>query len=198
MPRHYLRGNRISCFCFLCQSNHWRSLKSIPAAFQNGPGGAGGGKRGGGHQLRSAIVCLRKRRRGSPPPPRPLPALTSSLLLVHQPHNGVTSKISCAGLSQAGPPTPTVFSAGPGCVEGQPGGGRDPIFNRRFVSSQQFLLFPPSLSSTQPLHKSQPPPSFDKMPGGAGWRGGEGVAEKMRAVCHVPVSKEQIHLYHSY
>lgn len=84
---------------------------------------------------------------------------------------------------------------------GQPGRGRNLVFNRRFVSSQQLLLFffPLSLlSSTQPQRKRQPPPSFDKMPGGTGWRGGEGAAEKMHAVCHVPVSKEQIHLYRSF
>lgn len=88
--------------------------KAFPLPFKTALEGQGGGKRGGGHQLRSAIVCLRKRRRGSPPLPQPLPAHTSSLLLIHEPHNGVTSKISCAGLSQAGLPTPTLFSADTG------------------------------------------------------------------------------------
>lgn len=142
MPRHYLRGNRISCFCFLCQSNHWRSLKSIPAAFQNGPGGAGGGTRGGGHQLHSAIVCLRKRRRGSPPPPRPLPALARSLLLIHQPHNGATSKISPSGLIvPSWSPPPRASSVPARRVEGQPEEGGTRFFNRRFVSSRGLLLF---------------------------------------------------------
>lgn len=98
-----------------------------------------GGKRGGGHQLRSAIVCLRKRRRGSPPLPGPLPALTSSLLLVHKPHNGATSKISPAGLSQAGRPPPQMSSILIQGVEGQPRGGRDTSLSR-FVLSQQLLL----------------------------------------------------------
>lgn len=196
MPRHYLRGNRISCFCFLCQSNHWRSLKSIPAAFQNGPGGAGGGKtRGGGHQLRSAIVCLRKKEATrlpstatAAPCPRPAPSSSPTSRTM-----GQFPKLAQPDCPRAGPPpTPSLFSADPGCRR-TTWRGRDPLFNRRFVSSQQLLLFFfPSLSSGgfNLCAKGSPHPRLTACQA----LQDEGVGA-MRAAPHPPLPKEQIHLH---
>lgn len=140
MPRHYLRGNRISCFCFLCQSNHWRSLKSIPAAFQNGPGGAGGESEGEGTSCVQLLFVLE---RGDQAPhhrqgrslPSPVP---SSLSMSHT--MGQLPKLAVPDCPRLPPPPPQISSVLIQGVEGQPRGGRDMILNR-FVLSQQLLLF---------------------------------------------------------
>lgn len=104
-----------------------------------------GGENARGRAPAAFCYCLPSKERGDEAPQhrhgRSLPS-PRSLLLAHQPHNGAISKISPAGLSQgrSPPPTPSLFSADPGCRR-TTWRGRDPLFNRRFVSSQQLLLF---------------------------------------------------------
>lgn len=147
MPRHYLRGNRISCFCFLCQSNHWRSLKSIPAAFQNGPGGAGGESEGEGT---SCVQLLFVFERGDEAPhhcqgrslPSPVP---SSLSVSHT--MGQLPKLALLDCLRLVPLPRQMCSVL--MQEGQPRGGRDVILNRFVLSQQLLLVFCPHFSSHQ-------------------------------------------------